>query len=419
MDPEDDVNLNEDDFEEVTDEDLQPNGGGGGDDIEYEMGDMDLEQYDDYEEGEEEYNEEMQPDEEAGAAPTSDDADVCFKKHSGSVFACALEPTTGSLAISGGEDDKAYVWNTSDGAVILECSGHKDSVTCVGFNREGTLAASGDMSGIIKVWKVESKEELWSFEGSDLEWLRWHPVANVLLGGTSEGDVWMWKVPSGDTKMMQGHGCLTSCGRVLPDGKRCIVGYEDGASKIWDLKDQALLHHIKAGGHGHSDSITCMDCHKDNVMALTGSVDGTAKLLNTNTGKVVATFPAGAIDESIGDTNSVESLEFSSSQSLVAIGSLNGLLSIWDVPTQKLRHQCRTETGVVKVKWDPTSPVVIAAGLDGRIQLWDARSGQRSSSYEGHSKEILDFDLSSDGNTILTSSGDDTCRIFKISQPER
>lgn len=57
--------------------------GGGGDDIEYEMGDMDLEQYDDYEEGEEEYNEEMQPDEEAGAAPTSDDADVCFKKHSG------------------------------------------------------------------------------------------------------------------------------------------------------------------------------------------------------------------------------------------------------------------------------------------------------------------------------------------------
>lgn len=31
------------------------------------------------------------------------------------------------------------------------------------------------------------------------------------------------------------------------------------------------------------------------------------------------------------------------SQSLVAIGSLNGLLSIWDVPTQKLRHQCRTE----------------------------------------------------------------------------
>lgn len=26
MDPEDDVNLNEDDFEEVTDEDLQPNG---------------------------------------------------------------------------------------------------------------------------------------------------------------------------------------------------------------------------------------------------------------------------------------------------------------------------------------------------------------------------------------------------------
>lgn len=409
-----DIDINEDAYEEVLDENDEPNGEDA--DIEDEMGDMDLEHYDEDEDGE---GGEMNPDEEAEAHMTSDDADICFKKHSGSVFACALEPTSGNLAISGGEDDKAFIWNTSDGEVFLECSGHKDSVTSVGFNHAGTLAATGDMSGIIKVWKIESKEEVWSFEGSDLEWLRWHPVANVLLGGTSEGDVWMWKMPSGDTKMMQGHGCLTSCGRVTPDGKRCIVGYEDGSSKVWDLKEQSQLHHIKAGGHGHSDSVTCVDCHKDNVMALTGSVDGSAKLINTNTGKVVATFPAGDVDEAIGDTNSVESLEFSSSGSLAAVGSLNGLLSLWDVPSQKLRHRCRTENGIVKVKWDAVSNLVCVAGLDGRIQLWDVRSGERSSTYEGHSKEILDFDLSSDGNTILTSSGDETCRIFRISQPER
>lgn len=80
------------------------------------------------------------------------------------------------------------------------------------------------------------------------QWLRWHPLANVLLGGTSEGDVWMWKIPSGDCKMMQGHGCQSTCGKIMPDGKRCIVGYEDGSSKVWDLKDQVCVHHIKQGG---------------------------------------------------------------------------------------------------------------------------------------------------------------------------
>ena len=40
-------------------------------------------------------------------------------------------------------------------------------------------------------------------------------------------------------------------------------------------------------GHlGHSDSITSIDCHTDNALVLTGSTDLTAKLVNSNTGKV-------------------------------------------------------------------------------------------------------------------------------------
>lgn len=48
-------------------------------------------------------------------------------------------------------------------------SGHKDSVTCAGFCHDSKLVASGDMNGLIKVWKIETKEEIWSFEVGDLE----------------------------------------------------------------------------------------------------------------------------------------------------------------------------------------------------------------------------------------------------------
>lgn len=53
--------------------------------------------------------------------------------------------------------------------VIPSSSGHKDSVTCAAFSCDSKLVASGDMSGLIKVWRVESKEEIWSFEVGDLE----------------------------------------------------------------------------------------------------------------------------------------------------------------------------------------------------------------------------------------------------------
>lgn len=41
----------------------------------------------------------------------------------GSVFCVSLDPVTNSLAVTGGEDDKAYVWRVSDGEVLLECTG--------------------------------------------------------------------------------------------------------------------------------------------------------------------------------------------------------------------------------------------------------------------------------------------------------
>lgn len=47
--------------------------------------------------------------------------------------------------------------------------GHKDSVTCALFSHDSSMVATGDMSGLIKVWKVETKEEVWSFEVGDLE----------------------------------------------------------------------------------------------------------------------------------------------------------------------------------------------------------------------------------------------------------
>ena len=51
------------------------------------------------------------------------------------------------------------------------------------------------------------------------QWLEWHPEANVLLAGTADGNVWMWQIPSGDCKTFQSHGCRSTCGVFMKDGK--------------------------------------------------------------------------------------------------------------------------------------------------------------------------------------------------------
>jgi len=44
----------------------------------------------------------------------------------------------------------------------------QDSVTCVQFNYDGSYVATGDMSGVIQVWKIASKLQVWETHVGDL-----------------------------------------------------------------------------------------------------------------------------------------------------------------------------------------------------------------------------------------------------------
>uniref|UniRef100_A0A665W7P1 Angio-associated migratory cell protein n=1 Tax=Echeneis naucrates TaxID=173247 RepID=A0A665W7P1_ECHNA len=340
-------------------------------------------------------NEGWETEDEMDAEAEQDDSELTFSKHTGSVFCVSLDPATNSLAVTGGEDDKAYVWRVSDGEVLLECTGHKDSVTCAVFSHDSSLVASGDMSGMIKVWKVETKEEIWSFEVGDLEWLEWHPCAPVLLAGTDDGNVWMWKIPAGDCKTFPSSACQATSGKVLPDGKRAIVGYEDGTVRVWDLKQGNAVHIIK-GQDGHQGALTCLACNKDGSLVLTGSVDGCAKLINTATGKqMFAVLP------------------------LIAVAYLDGTLAIYDLSTQVLRHRCQHEAGIVHLQWEDSSSLVSTCSLDGALRFWDARSGNMVSEYHGHTAEILDFTINREGSLAITASGDNQVKVFCLQRPDR
>ncbi|XP_039612357.1 angio-associated migratory cell protein [Polypterus senegalus] len=353
-----------------------------------------------------------------------DDSELTFSKHTGSVFCVNLDPVSNCLAVTGGEDDKAFVWRVNDGTLLLECTGHKDSVTCSSFSYDSLLVATGDLSGLIKVWKVETKEEIWSFEVGDLEWMEWHPCAHVLVCGTADGNVWMWKIPSGECKTFQGPGCQTTTGKILPDGKRAIVGYEDGTVRIWDLKQGSPLHIIK-GLDGHQGALTCVACNKDGSLILTGSVDCRAKLISTVSGKVVGTFTAegtkssSASAEEESESNSVESVGFCNTLPLIAVAYLDGTLAIFDLPTQTLRNKCQHEAGIVHLQWEDNSCLVYTCSLDGSIRIWDARTGNLVMDYLGHTAEILDFALSKDASIAVTASGDQKAKVFCLQRPDR
>ena len=46
----------------------------------------------------------------------------------------------------------------------------------------------------------------------------------MLLLGDSSGTVWMWRIPSGDTKTFQGESSRNTCADLTSDGQYGVLG---------------------------------------------------------------------------------------------------------------------------------------------------------------------------------------------------
>lgn len=324
---------------------------------------------------------------------------LTFSKHGKSVF-CADVTKDGLLAVTGGEDDMAFVWSTGSGEVVLECTGHKDSVTEVGFNFDGQFVATADMAGLIQVWSVNEKKLIWCYEGDDMEWMRWHQLANVLVVGCHSGDIYIWQIPQGNCKVLPSHGSLSLCGKILNDGKRLISGYMDGQLKLWDMKSASVIWQL---AEPQPDGITSLDLNKENSLALLAP---TAQVVKISDGKTAACLLKDHEKE-------VEAVTFSQELGVAATGSLSGQLCVWDVGKSVLRHQAKIDPSVTVIEFGKNGIMFVGA-IDGAVYVCDARSGTLVETLTGHKRDILNITVPETGGWILTTSDDGTAKIFTV-----
>ncbi len=55
------------------------------------------------------------------------------------------------------------------------------------------------------------------------QWLSWHDGTNVLFATTVDSELWMWKIPSGDSKIFAGHGERAETAKVRRGGKGTFI----------------------------------------------------------------------------------------------------------------------------------------------------------------------------------------------------
>ncbi|XP_057752696.1 uncharacterized protein LOC130970588 [Arachis stenosperma] len=338
----------------------------------------------------------------------ADDSAHTFTGHTGELYSVACSPSDARLVATGGGDDRGFLWKIGDGVWASELKGHNDSVSSLAFSHNGQFLASGSLDGIVQVWDVFGNlKGTLEGPGGGIEWLRWHPRGHILLAGSEDSTVWMWNAErAAFLNMFAGHGASVTCGDFTPDGKIICTGSDDATLRIWNPKSGENIHVVR--GHPyHTEGLTCLSISSSSTLVLTGSKDGSAHIVNISTGKVINSAPL--------HSDSIECVGFAPSDSWAAIGSLDKKLVIWDIEHSLSRATCNHEDGVTCLVWLDAS--YLATGcVDGKVRLWDSRSGECTHTFRGHEDAIQSLCVSADHNYLVSASMDGTARVFEVGE---
>lgn len=108
------------------------------------------------------------------------------------VKSVSLSPN-GRLALSGGGDGCARLWEVASGNQLHELSGHKGTVLSVAFSPDNVLAASGGNDNTVRVWDVGAGREYRRYQGSSrVARVLFTPDSRKLLCGFSDGIIMLW-----------------------------------------------------------------------------------------------------------------------------------------------------------------------------------------------------------------------------------
>jgi ribosome assembly protein SQT1 len=157
----------------------------------------------------------------------------------------------------------------------------------------------------------------------------------VLLAGSEDGTIWMWQTPSGQCmNVFSGHIESVTCGQFTPDGKLIVSGSIDGSIIVWDPRTGQSLHKwTPVDGRFHQAPVTSISINPESTVIVSGAQDGSVLLLKIDETKILGPIQS--------HTDSVETIAFSKVLPLLAFGSVDGNIHVFDTTTMKFRYSVK------------------------------------------------------------------------------
>lgn len=338
----------------------------------------------------------------------SDLSNSTFAEILGIVFTVAFSPD-GTLLATGDAEGGLRLWQASDNKPLLNLAGHSGWVWSVAFSWDGSRLASCSSDKTIRLWDVHTGQCLQILEGHQgAIWsVAFSPSENVLASGGDEPVVRLWDTDTGNCiRTFSGH-----TGKILTvafaKDQTLATGSEDGTIRLWNAQS-GDCHYIL---QGHQDRIWSVAFSPDHRLLASGSADRTIKVWDVKTGNCLQT---------LGDhQDRIRSVTFSPIAQTLVSSSDDQTVRIWDVQTGECLSVLRGHTSTIfSVASNADNQTLASGSADQTVRFWQTSSGRCLKTLKGYTNSVFSIAFRPGGQQIASGSTDQTIRLWSNSPLE-
>ncbi|HEX8113840.1 MAG TPA: protein kinase, partial [Kofleriaceae bacterium] len=256
----------------------------------------------------------------------------------------------------------------------------------------------------------------------------------------------MWDARSGQLLFTMNHGDTVYQAVFSPDGSRIITAGGDGTVRIWNAASGAPIRELRYRGDVSKRwgyYAVAMSSHFVAAIDVTGRTVHVwdvetgaqiAELGNDAPGIALVAFSAdghwiataGRDEVRVFDTSTwqqaskipgprVRSLSFDPTGPRLAVGTYDGVASIWEIPRGASVRRLRSSgASVDATAFSRDGLLVATASRDGMEQVWDAASGALQTQFTSHRDKIYAVEFSRTGDLILSAGEDGAVVVSNV-----